>query len=758
MTTLQLPAGSQKSIELLCMLERKVLARLSKRILDVIHLSNAQSPLSVDEKAQLMSVMNVQSSAEVSLMISVASELWRQIAYHQMKRADLTEELAAVGFSENSAQILADVWEELGADVSSRLRSLSRSGVPELKDVNWTLQLERASRFEGPKREPAVQVQLVTDQGNKYTKLDFDQLKTLHYTLQTIRGAMGKSRKESGKSKECAKCKRGTVLKKVDKNLSKVEVTKVDQGQATIKGDWKAVSLRVHEVTWVDCDGCGSSFHGSCADVQEYEYELMEKYRCADCVPTLGETTWRALVAPHRHHDDQEEEKDKPVQVGSRKWIKDFMKTESDTPPATDDILETFADGAAFMENFDRTKEWDKPMLIKDAAGLGLVLPANFNINRCVQLVGKDTTILTMDVYAQTNYQMKMQRFAEMWKTPAAKRTRLYNTLSLEFSHYKLADLVQAPDLVRELSWADRFWTPLTSATYSVPDWLLQLTSGQYQNQYVLDHLMAKPNVEMFCLLSMGGSFTDCHVDFGGSTVWYHVYKGKKIFYVAEPTDENLKVYEAHDAADDKTERYMDTLLSDGLRRIVIEEGGTLMMPSGWIHSVYTPVDSIVFGGNFLHDLNIAMQFKINEIEIRRNFAYEYVYPSFEVINWYAAQHLSKRLKEVDDDEKPVLLEGAKVLLKYLRARMNVYKRRKGKHEAVKFGPTLVELINAVESQETSVPAQGSSGKGKRTASLSSNKCLALEKKPRLTLQKQPSSSAVKQLAAAGTVKIDHRA
>lgn len=42
-----------------------------------------------------------------------------------------------------------------------------------------------------------------------------------------------------------------------------------------------------------------------------------------------------------------------------------------------------------------------------------------------------------MDVYAQTNYQMKMQRFAEMWKTPAAKRTRLYNTLSLEFSHYK---------------------------------------------------------------------------------------------------------------------------------------------------------------------------------------------------------------------------------------------------------------------------------------------------------------------------------
>lgn len=54
----------------------------------------------------------------------------------------------------------------------------------------------------------------------------------------------------------------------------------------------------------------------------------------------------------------------------------------------------------------------------------------------------------------------------------------------------------------------------------------------------------------------------------------------------------------------------MATLLPDGLRRIEVKQGETLMIPSGWIHSVYTPVDSIVFGGNFLHDLNITMQLK----------------------------------------------------------------------------------------------------------------------------------------------------
>lgn len=38
---------------------------------------------------------------------------------------------------------------------------------------------------------------------------------------------------------------------------------------------------------------------------------------------------------------------------------------------------------------------------------------------------------------------------------------------------------------------------------------------------------------------------------------------------------------------------------------------------SGWIHAVYTPVDSMVFGGNFLHSFNIPMQLNICNIEDR---------------------------------------------------------------------------------------------------------------------------------------------
>jgi oxalate decarboxylase/phosphoglucose isomerase-like protein (cupin superfamily) len=41
------------------------------------------------------------------------------------------------------------------------------------------------------------------------------------------------------------------------------------------------------------------------------------------------------------------------------------------------------------------------------------------------------------------------------------------------------------------------------------------------------------------------------------------------------------------------------TDISDVAIKLVIEEGNSIIIPSGWIHAVYTPKDSIAFGGNF---------------------------------------------------------------------------------------------------------------------------------------------------------------
>jgi len=44
--------------------------------------------------------------------------------------------------------------------------------------------------------------------------------------------------------------------------------------------------------------------------------------------------------------------------------------------------------------------------------------------------------------------------------------------------------------------------------------------------------------------------------------------------------------------------------------RCVVRTGETVFLPSGWIHAVMTPVDSMVFGGNFLHKLCMPMQLR----------------------------------------------------------------------------------------------------------------------------------------------------
>lgn len=82
------------------------------------------------------------------------------------------------------------------------------------------------------------------------------------------------------------------------------------------------------------------------------------------------------------------------------------------------------------------------------------------------------------------------------------------------------------------------------------------------------------------------------------------------------------------------------------------------MIPTGWIHAVYTPVDSLVFGGNFLHGFNIEGQLAIAELERRLRVRLaqgvrphigqvpdQYKFPFFERIMWYAANKFQHSLQ-----------------------------------------------------------------------------------------------------------------
>ena len=115
--------------------------------------------------------------------------------------------------------------------------------------------------------------------------------------------------------------------------------------------------------------------------------------------------------------------------------------------------------------------------------------------------------------------------------------------------------------------------------------------------------------IEIRQFIALNCNFADFHIDFGGTSVWYHIFEGEKIFYFIQPTSNNLSLYERWQRMAGQSETFLGDMV-DKCYRLVIKQGQTVFIPTGWIHAVYTPKDSLVFGGNFLHSLNIQLQLK----------------------------------------------------------------------------------------------------------------------------------------------------
>jgi len=86
-----------------------------------------------------------------------------------------------------------------------------------------------------------------------------------------------------------------------------------------------------------------------------------------------------------------------------------------------------------------------------------------------------------------------------------------------------------------------------------------------------------------------------------------------------------------------------------------------MLLPSSWIHAVYTPEDTIAFGGNFLHSLNIADQFNIHSLESRTHVQHKFRFPFFAELMFYGAAHIIQRISEtkltkVELDNLPPLI------------------------------------------------------------------------------------------------------
>lgn len=411
--------------------------------------------------------------------------------------------------------------------------------------------------------------------------------------------------------------------------------------------------------SWISCDGCKSWFHFACAGFKsEREVRSVDKYRCRKCRPEHGNTTYvRKSSRAHSAIDyaglnqgviktsDEtlEHHYIKPIKDGVISFLPENfarMRPELVTAeffekgngmkepivipahlnPRPDAIG---SDDPAYLQdeelqNSSVVEEW----LARDAGlhrvldhgqdGLDMVMPQSLTVRKVSELYGPEERIEVIDVKSQNGEGKKwnMKRWVDYYESKESKVVR--NVISLEVSQSKLGRLIRRPKIVRDLDLQDSVW----------PQELQQ--KGEI------------PRVQLYCLMSVADCFTDFHIDFGGSSVFYHILKGKKTFLFIPPKEKHLKKYEEWCMSPAQNW----TFLADQTKecyRVDLAEGDTMLIPAGWIHAVWTPEDSLVIGGNFLTRMHYGMQFRIAQTEKATGVARKFRYPHFQKLHWYSA-------------------------------------------------------------------------------------------------------------------------
>ncbi|XP_007896842.2 lysine-specific demethylase 7B isoform X2 [Callorhinchus milii] len=389
----------------------------------------------------------------------------------------------------------------------------------------------------------------------------------------------------------------------------------------------------------IECDVCKDWFHGSCVRVEEHQAVDIDLYHCPNCAALHGVSLMRKRKNWHRHDYTEVDEHVKPVQAGTSVFVRELQARSF---PSADEIIIRMH-GAQLTQKYLEKHGFEFPIMLSKIDGLGISLPPNnFSVREVEEYVGGDKVIDVIDVARQADSKMKLHDFVKYYTDP--HRNKVLNVISLEFSDTKMAELVEVPDIVKKLSWVENYW----------PE----------------DSFFPKPYVQKYCLMGVKDSYTDFHIDFGGTSVWYHVLWGEKIFYLIKPTNANLALYESWSSSVNQSEVFFGDRV-DRCYKCVVRQGNTLLIPTGWIHGVITSKDCMAFGGNFLHNLNIRTQIRVYEMEKRLKTPELFKFPYFEAICWYVAKSLQETLKELREDNcqpQNYMVEGIKYLIPALKS------------------------------------------------------------------------------------------
>lgn len=448
---------------------------------------------------------------------------------------------------------------------------------------------------------------------------------------------------------------RGISLLKIGRRQAKVAPETICAGCSNSR-DRPTASSEMDE--WISCNGCKRWFHIDCAGFKKaHEIRDIDKYFCATCEPAHGKTT-RVRKSTRAHASVDYAELQRGVLKTSEESmehhyiqpIKDglLFPFDAETFPRMRPELVTrdfFERSGAFVEPICIPAEWNprpweervgKDTDYERAAATGsspeeamadllpehfeydavaddgqdrldMVMPEGLTVRQVCNLVGPDYPLDVIDVKTQNSgAKMNLAKWADYYEEESDEK-QIRNVISLEVSQSKLGRLLRRPKIVRDIDLQDQVWPQE------------EKDKGKW------------PKVQYYCLMSIADSYTDFHIDFGGSSVYYHILKGKKTFFFIPPKPKHLKAYEEWNESPQQNYTFLGDITKE-CYRVDLHEGDTMLIPSGWIHAVWTPETSLVIGGNFLSRMSFNNQFKVVDIEKANKTPMKFRYPFFQKI------------------------------------------------------------------------------------------------------------------------------
>jgi len=162
------------------------------------------------------------------------------------------------------------------------------------------------------------------------------------------------------------------------------------------------------------------------------------------------------------------------------------------------------------------------------------------------------------------------------------------------------------------------------------------------------------------------------------------------------PTERNLQLYEQWTLSGKQSDIFFGDLV-EKCGRVNLEAGNTFLIPSGWIHAVYTPTDSLVFGGNFLHSFAIENQLRIAQLEDSTRVPAKFRFPFYTEMLWYVLERYVYTLLGKDHLDFSQLQQVCSVNI------LSLFKTNNSR--LFKKGHTTTEKVTSIQQQHVHLTA-----------------------------------------------------